>query len=305
MDRRSIEATLDALSRAELRDLTAELLRWVGADAAAHVLPDSPFSATDQQAQLPLAAIDTGAVGRRIEHLTALGVAMARVSGGDFPAIAASVSDPQLAGALREAFEELAEEASRAIGYDFRAGLELTDRLVDALAIVREADRAFRRPSEEARTTPDLDPLIATVEEQLRDVTVDESGLRALVALARRLAEEQRDEGPYRLVAAAVATPRNAEARGRLVRYLERAPSGPETVPLLRVLAGTADTDGDVETFVQAAELHLGADERVIEMIVTTLHARERVDEARFWIGEGRLRFADGVRWSALEEKLF
>lgn len=301
MNRRAIERVLESLSRAELRAIALELTDWLGADAAARMLPDSPFERSAERPQLQLAAVDTGLASARLAHVRAVALAAVRAHGAEVPALSAALRSDAVDAAIAEGIRAAVRDAERAVRFDLRAGLELTDEVLDTLVRVAGAAEAFG--SRWTPPRPSVDSLLASIAERVAGVALDETTFGMLVEVCRTASRVADASHPWALVESAASNSRNGGAARWICRLLEHGAARDAVVPLLEALAGASGADADL--VVQTAEMHLDAGPSVFEVLVRTLRAHERLDEARFWVGEARLRHPDSEAWSRLEAALF
>ena len=293
MNRQRFVQTLESLSRPELRGLVCELSAWVGESAIPVLYPQGPVRGTTRQAQLALAAVDVEASARRREHVISLSLGLLRAGpalGGDVPAL------DGMHRALTRSWSTLESEAAAALRFDFPAGLDLASALVQSAVRLRAAMDAFGAEV----PLPTLSEVLGLLGQRAGSVSLDERTFGALVGLCSDAAELAADDA-WAPVAAVLAS--QSDARRWLIRLFEsKQIRGDALVPLLEVLAGTG---GPVEDVVQVGEICLDGGEPVFLVMVRALHAASRIHEARFWIGEGRLRHPSSAAWAELEGSLF
>lgn len=293
MTQRDFERTIETLSRAELRALVMELTAWVGESAVPRLYPAGPIRPSTRQAQLALAAVDVDASATRREHVLSLSLGLLRAPG------ALQGPPPDLSETHRRmaaAWAELEGDAVAALRFDFPAGLTLASALVRASVRVRTAMETFGGSVPE----PSLGEVFGLLGERASATALDERTFGQLVALCSDAAATL-TPGVWAPVGSVLAV--QPDARRWLIRRFESgAVRKHALVPLLEALAAT---EGPVEDVVQVGEICLDGGVAVFEVMVRALHSAARIHEARFWIGEGRLRHPGSETWSELEGSLF
>lgn len=293
MSRRDFEQTVETLSRAELRALVMELTAWVGESAVPRLYPEGPIRSGTRQAQLALAAVDVDASAMRREHVLSLSLGLLRAPGA-LKGAPLELSDVHRG--LADAWAELESDAVAALRFDFPAGLALASALVGASVRVRKAMDTFGGSISE----PSLGNVFALLGERASSVSLDERTFGHLVELCSD-ASETLTAGVWEPIRAVLEA--QPDSRRWLIRLFESGTiATPALVPLLEALAATP---GAVEDVVQVGEICLDGGVAVFEVMVRALHSAARIHEARFWIGEGRLRHPGSEAWSQLEGSLF
>ena len=85
-------------------------------------------------------------------------------------------------------------------------------------------------------------------------------------------------------------------------RWLDHHPRmTPGTLSLLRGLYAA----GRVDALVRAVEAVAPDSPEAVALLIDALIDAERFDEARFWLGEGRILHADFGGWDALDGRLY
>lgn len=313
MTRRELLTRVESLSRPELQRVVVELVRQFGSDAAARLIPDSPFPIAKSSSQLMLVAVDTVSVMTEIERVVAFGTSLAQLESCGIPDVGAHLNHPALRLALERRWEHLMDECRRAAEYDPAQGLAMADRTVDALVALRRATRAYDVGHAARNGTWALDV-----------AAMLQTALPVVEAVARRLCTLAVTGEPARhlfeTVAALHALAPDADAFGMLSRAFDAAPdptpvrellhwlesdsrAAAHTVPALSLLAARVVPD-DVDSYVRVAEVFVDHDARIIADLVRCLAEHDRDDEARFWLGEGRIRHAGRASvWDDLEEE--
>ncbi|MCB9530272.1 MAG: hypothetical protein H6700_00685 [Myxococcales bacterium] len=299
MNRRALERRLDTLSRSELRALATQLTDWVGDDAAAHLLDTSPFERAGGARQLALGAVDADALSAELAHLRAVAIASYRAHavGLEFP----SSLTAQLGALLTAA----ADRAAEGVRFDFRVGVELADEVYGTLGRVDRARRSFAPEA----GLPDVN--LAQLDEALRagagHAALDETTFGRVVDVAATASRSGAGGGGWRWVGAALARTQ-PDTRGWLARRLEHGARDPDALALLTALAREtarpAATSGELDRLVQLCELYSDQGAAIVALLVESLTLAERVHEARFWVGEGRMRYPSSTEWARLEESL-
>ncbi len=309
MNRRALDRTLETLSRSELRTLSADLTSLIGVDAVSRLSEASPFLRAAAQPQLMLAAVDVDLAASRLADVQAAALAAIRATAaadGIRPAnaqsslLAAALGTDALRDAVAAGFDTAIGDACAALRFDFRVGLEFTDALL-------ATDQRLARAAEHMASTwqpprVPLGDLFATLRARASSTPVDEATFSALLFVCSR-GEALGFADAWGPVGAALEGGRNPHALRWVAQALERSVEPTHAVALLRVLSAHA-TERSVDGFVQAAELHLAIGAVVFELLSETLARNARTSEARFWLGEGRLRYPDVEAWSNLEATL-
>jgi hypothetical protein len=293
MNRQRFAQTLESLSRPELRALASELCAWVGESALSVLYPDGPIRGTTRQAQLALAVVDVEASAARREHVLSLSLGVLRAG----PALGGAVPNlDSLRDGIAGSWRSLESDAASALRFDFPAGLELASALVRAVVQLRVAMDAYQAEV----PLPSLDGVLGLLAERAASVSLDERTFGSLVSLCADASRTGSGDA-WASVAALIAS--QPDARRWLIRLFEsNQVRRSAVVPLLDVLAGA---DGAVEDVVQVGEICLDAGVEVFGVMVRALHGASRIQEARFWIGEGRLRHPSSDVWADLEASLF
>lgn len=292
MSHRNLRQTLESLNRSELRALVRDLASWVGESAIPTLVPEGPIRPSTRQAQLALAAVDVEASGERREHVVSLCLGLIRAE----RALGEQAIDLEpLRASVTRAWSDLASDASAALRFDFPAGLALASQIVEASAQLRTASEAYG--TEMPR--PILAELVDLIAKRVAAIALDERTFATLVRLcATASAESTHAWSP--IDAALTAHP---DARRWLIRLFEgRTLRRHVLVPLLHALQRA---EGPVEDVVQVGEISLDAGIEVFAVMIRALHDASRIHEARFWIGEGRLRHPGAALWAELEAALF
>ncbi|MFT6397454.1 MAG: hypothetical protein ACJAYU_002207 [Bradymonadia bacterium] len=292
MNQRNLRQTIESLNRSELRELVRDLAAWVGEGAVPKLIPHGPIRPSTKQAQLALSAVDVDASRERREHVVSLCLGLIRAEralGGP------AVDIGSFQESLVRSWAELVEEASAALRFDFPAGLELAREIVEASGRLLIASTAYgtRTPR------PELGELLGLIGERVTAISLDERTFGVLVKLCGSACIDVGDA--WSPIDASLAS--HKDARRWLTRLFEgRTLPTAHVVPLLRALE---QADGPVEDVVQVGEISLDAGIEVLSVMIQALHNASRIHEARFWIGEGRLRHPGAALWAELEATLF
>ena len=311
MDRRTARRKLNALNRQELRRFAGDLLRWIGAHAAARLVDDSPFPHPDEREQLLLVAVDDDSTLERLEHLSNFLVALVRAQAGQFAALDPVLDDEAVHAGVHEEWRRHIDACQRALSFDAMAGLSLVDDTVHALDDVFTAVRTFGLAGtvsafDPAELLAQARPLFASAVATISSIPMDESHFERLIETTRTMCVLTGSVQPWEVVGLKVGPTQLASKSTLIQRYLDDHREFSETtLQLLRLLARACQTPERIETFVHSAELFVEDDPRVIELIASTYREMGKIDVARFWVGEGRIKHPESTAWDSLEERLF
>lgn len=291
MSQRNLRQPLESLNRSELRELVRDLTAWVGVSAIPRLVPHGPIRPSTKQAQLALAAVDVEASRERHEHVVSLCLGLIRAE----RALGDPIDDGAMQSGLVRAWEELVRDASAALRFDFPAGLDLAYDLVESSSRLATASAAYGKTV----PRPELQELVGLIAERVAAIALDERTFATLV----HLCAEASADGEFAWTPIDASLASHQDARRWLIRLFEsRTLPNSAVVPLLQALQRGA---GPVEDVVQVGEISLDAGIDVFGVMIRALHNASRIHEARFWIGEGRLRHPGAELWQELDASLF
>lgn len=311
MRRDDIRAHLDTLTRNELIELATALVFELGVDATARLRNGGPFRQVETSAQLMLVAVDTRVLATELERIWAYARAVLRLEASSMDELGKFLNDPNLRKTLKLRWQHMMREASRAVAYDCDDGLRLLADAASGLdSIERSRELYFPNESESAglwgfafedfaRALGDtLGSAVAAVVRKGPDA----SRVDALATVAALCARYDAPDATWHKLAPLAAA--NGGPKAILDQAAERNAQRDASLGALSLLAAVLE-EPDADRFVEVTERWALEDPTAILVLADGLEHAGRIDEARFWAGEGRARFPHHAGWDELEDRLF
>lgn len=304
MDRRNRQHRIDALSRNELQRFAAEVVDLAGPDAVARLVADAPFSPRAPSGQLALAAVDADGLRAEIERLSAVSLVRLRAAANRDDALSEALLVPTVAAALDAAWTAVGDRIRRALAFDPVEGLDVVDTAARTVERLARAEVAWGVPDAGAPAHADAIVVDAYADAVARHAAagLDAETLSRLLDIAARLRAPAGAPSVASRLGDALAVAPHGTTLTTIERWLDHHPRMTAgTLPLLRALHRA----GRVDALVRAVEAVAPDSPDAVALVVDALITAERFDEARFWLGEGRILHAEFGGWDALDGRLY
>lgn len=304
MDRRTRQHRIDALSRNELQRFAADVVDLAGPDAVARLVADAPFSPRAPSGQLALAAVDADGLRAELERLSAIALVRLRAAANADDALSRAVLVTPIADALDAAWTAVGDRIRRALAFDPVEGLDVLETAARTVERLARAETAWGVPDAGAPAHADAIVVDAFADAVGRHAAagLDAETLARLLDIAARLRSTAGAPTVADRLGEALAAEPHATTLSTIERWLDHHPRiTPGTLPLLRALHAAAHVDA----LVRAVEAVAPDSAAAIALLVDALITAERYDEARFWLGEGRILHPDFAGWDALDGRLY